>query len=208
MSTETSTRPFQVGDRVKITVRDVMTGKMIRSHTGKIRSLKDMSSAEPGVGDWVTCITEVDAPYLMGKSDTEHTVAISHLAVDRTRTTWAASEEIELLDEEPEAAPTEAPQDHGPLAAHLSDRTLAKVLSRPAYVPRETPSLVELDRREAEAARTKEWERVMSAAIEWEYADAYPDSPAARDATEALDDLRSAVRAYRESEAARGAVQS
>lgn len=135
MSTETSTRPFQVGDRVKITVRDVMTGKMIRSHTGKIRSLKDMSSAEPGVGDWVTCITEVDAPYLMGKSDTEHTVAISHLAVDRTRTTWAASEEIELLDEEPEAAPTEAPQDHGPLAATLSERTLDKVLSRPVYVP-------------------------------------------------------------------------
>lgn len=26
-------------------------------------------------------------------------------------------------------------QDHGPLAAPLSDRTLAKVLSRPAYVP-------------------------------------------------------------------------
>ena len=33
-------------------------------------------------------------------------------------------------------------QDHGPLAAPLSDRTLAKVLSRPAYVP----SLVLLDR--------------------------------------------------------------
>lgn len=32
-------------------------------------------------------------------------------------------------------APTEAPQDHGPLAAPLSDRTLAKVLSRPAYDP-------------------------------------------------------------------------
>lgn len=28
-----------------------------------------------------------------------------------------------------------APQDHGPLAAVLSDRTLAKVLSRPAHVP-------------------------------------------------------------------------
>lgn len=28
-----------------------------------------------------------------------------------------------------------APQDHGPLAATLSERTLAKVLSRPAYVP-------------------------------------------------------------------------
>lgn len=40
-------------------------------------------------------------------------------------------------------------QDHGPLAALLSERTLAKVLSRPAYVPRETPSLVELDREEA-----------------------------------------------------------
>lgn len=46
-------------------------------------------------------------------------------------------------------APTEAPQDHGPLAAVLSDRTLAKVRSRPAYVPRDTPSLVELDREEA-----------------------------------------------------------
>lgn len=98
--------------------------------------------------------------------------------------------------------PADAPQDHGPLAAVLSDRTLAKVLSRPAYVPRETPSLVELDRREAE------WERIMSAAIEWEYADAYPDSPAAKDATAALDDLRGAVRAYRESEAARTTVQS
>lgn len=31
-------------------------------------------------------------------------------------------------------SPTAA-QDHGPLAAHLSDRTLDKVLSRPAYVP-------------------------------------------------------------------------
>jgi hypothetical protein len=31
--------------------------------------------------------------------------------------------------------PTEATQDHGPLAAVLSDRTLAKVLSRPAHVP-------------------------------------------------------------------------
>lgn len=31
-------------------------------------------------------------------------------------------------------SPTPA-QDHGPLAAHLSDRTLAKVLSRPAHVP-------------------------------------------------------------------------
>lgn len=32
--------------------------------------------------------------------------------------------------------------DHGPLAAHLSERTLDKVLSRPAYVP----PLVMLDR--------------------------------------------------------------
>lgn len=54
----------------------------------------------------------------------------------------------------------EAPQDHGPLAAHLSDRTLAKVLSRPAHVPRETPSLVELDRREAA-------ERALAALVEW-----------------------------------------
>lgn len=35
--------------------------------------------------------------------------------------------------------------DHGPLAATLSDRTLAKVLSRPAHVP----SLVLLDQVEA-----------------------------------------------------------
>lgn len=32
-------------------------------------------------------------------------------------------------------ADAEATQDHGPLAAHLSERTLDKVLSRPAYVP-------------------------------------------------------------------------
>jgi len=43
----------------------------------------------------------------------------------------------------PEVAP-----DHGPLAAHLSNRTLDKVLSRPAHVPRETPSLVEMDQRD------------------------------------------------------------
>lgn len=36
-------------------------------------------------------------------------------------------------------------QDHGPLAAHLSDRTLDKVLSRPAHVP----SLVLLDQVQA-----------------------------------------------------------
>lgn len=56
--------------------------------------------------------------------------------------------------------PAVAPQDHGPLAATLSERTLAKVLSRPAYVPRETPSLVELDRREAA-------ERALAALVEW-----------------------------------------
>lgn len=43
-------------------------------------------------------------------------------------------------------APSEAPApDHGPLAATLSDTTLAKVLSRPAHVP----SLVLLDRLES-----------------------------------------------------------
>jgi hypothetical protein len=54
-----------------------------------------------------------------------------------------------------------ATQEHGPLAAPLSDRTLAKVLSRPAHVPRETPSIVELDRQEARA-------RVLDAAFIYE----------------------------------------
>lgn len=53
-----------------------------------------------------------------------------------------------------------APADHGPLAAVLSDRTLAKVLSRPAHVPSGAPSLVELDRREAA-------ERALAALVEW-----------------------------------------
>lgn len=42
----------------------------------------------------------------------------------------------ENLEMSTRPAPSDPPtQDHGPLAAHLSDRTLAKVLSRPAYVP-------------------------------------------------------------------------
>lgn len=60
-------------------------------------------------------------------------------------------------------APLAPAQDHGPLAARLSDRTLAKVLSRPAYVPRETPSLVELDRREAA-------DRALAALVKWRQA--------------------------------------
>jgi hypothetical protein len=70
----------------------------------------------------------------------------------------------------------------------------------------DVPSLVELDRHEAAKERAEQWERVMDAALEWEYADAYPDSPAAADATEALDALRVAVRTYREAEAARTGV--
>ena len=42
-----------------------------------------------------------------------------------------AARVLRVLDD----APTTAPSDHGPLAAPLSDRTLAKVLSRPAYDP-------------------------------------------------------------------------
>ena len=61
----------------------------------------------------------------------------------------------------------------------------------------DTNALVELDREEAQRDRTYAYQRVMSAALEWEYADAYPDSPAAMDATKALDALRTAVRDYK-----------
>lgn len=53
---------------------------------------------------------------------------------------------------------TEAPQDHGPLAAHLSDRTLDKVLSRPAHVP----SIVLLDRDAAAQRLAAEIAQLMS----------------------------------------------
>jgi hypothetical protein len=55
------------------------------------------------------------------------------------RVYWFAATDLTLDPEAP-------PQDHGPLAAVLSDRTLAKVLSRPAH---DTPSLVELDQQQA-----------------------------------------------------------
>lgn len=51
-------------------------------------------------------------------------------------TRWVSIDEIAGFPEESSGAP-----DHGPLAASLSDRTLDKVLSRPAHVP----SLVVLD---------------------------------------------------------------
>jgi hypothetical protein len=73
-------------------------------------------------------------------------------------------------------------QDHGPLAAPLSDRTLAKVLSRPAHVP----SLVALDWREAA-------DRLAEAA---ETADAaYATMPSRM--PDALGGLRTAVADYR-----------
>jgi hypothetical protein len=76
----------------------------------------------------------------------------------------------------------ETPQDHGPLAAPLSDRTLAKVLSRPAHVP----SLVALDWREAA-------DRLAEAA---ETADAaYATMPSRM--PDALSGLRTAVADYR-----------
>lgn len=90
-----SARPFQVGDRVRITVRDVVgDGGVIRVHTGTIRSLTDMT--HPDTDPWVTLIADVDEPYLMGKSSTMHAAAITHLTADRTRSTWPASEETEL----------------------------------------------------------------------------------------------------------------
>jgi len=59
-------------------------------------------------------------------------------------------------------AATDAPQGHGPLAAPLSDRTLAKVLSRPAHVPSGTPSLVELDAKEAVLAAVLAWDEAVT----------------------------------------------
>jgi len=106
-----SARPFQVGDRVKITDRDPITGKTIRIHIGTVRSIKDMSSSEPGVGDWATLFADVEEPYRMGNGDQEHTSAIVHLTTDHTRTTWAKSETIELL-----------PPDATPDRTHILDR--------------------------------------------------------------------------------------
>lgn len=60
-----------------------------------------------------------------------------------------------------------------------------------------TPAFVQLDREEEQRERTQAYQRVMGAALEWEYAEAYPTSPAAMDATEALDALRTAIRAYK-----------
>lgn len=179
MSTETSTRPFQLGDPVKITDYDVMTGKTIRTHTGKIRSLQDMSASD--ASDWVTCIADVDEPYLMGKSEMLHTVAIVHLVLDRTRSTCPSNQTIELLEPAPADSPGEAPQDHGPLAATLSDRTLAKVLSRPAHVP----SLVLLDR---DAAA-----QVLANAVADLLQVIDSDDPHVELAVQALADYRSAV---------------
>jgi hypothetical protein len=110
-----SGRPFQVGDPVKITDYDVMTGKTVRVHTGTIRSLRDMSSSD--ASDWVTLIADVDEPYLMGKTDTLHTVAIVHLTPDRTRSTWAANQTVVLRTADDDAGnpdawvSTTAPQD-------------------------------------------------------------------------------------------------
>lgn len=57
-------------------------------------------------------------------------------------------------------APLTPAQDHGPLAATLSDRTLAKVLSRPAHVP---PGELR-ERSEVE-------ERVLKASLAWHNVD-------------------------------------
>lgn len=148
MSATTTARPFQVKDRIKVTVRDVMTGKVLRTHTATVRSIKDMS--DPSVDDWATLMADADEPYAMSTSGVERTTVIVHLVPDHTRTTWAKSTEIELLPQD------DTTPDHGPLAAVLSDRTLAKVLSRPAHVP----SLVALDQDDALA-------RMRDAALEW-----------------------------------------
>jgi hypothetical protein len=90
--------------------------------------------------------------------------------------------------------------------------TLDQVAGYPAFdapgsATDHEPALVQLDREEAQQERVKEWERVMGAALEWEYAERTASAPSAPDAAAALAVLRHAVREYRESEAARtGAI--
>lgn len=189
MSTETSTRPYQVGDRVRITdnLRHDLHPEAQYVYEGVVERIDPAADpdSEHKYGPYLWADTE---PYTSPSSGEVFDRVFCPLTDDLT--TGSDDDRfgrtIELLEPAPTTSPvfeladaarriteaeelsTTATQDHGPLAAVLSDRTLAKVLSRPAYVPRETPSLVELDRREAAA-------RVLNAAMDW--AEAWGDTP-------------------------------
>jgi hypothetical protein len=129
MSAETSTRPFQVGDRVRITDnnRRIVSPGAQYVFEGLVSGIDPASDPESGhdFGPDLWIDTE---PFVRdGKTITRTFCPLTDDMTAASDPDLARS--IELL----EPAPTT--QDHGPLAAHLSDRTLAKVLSRPAHVP-------------------------------------------------------------------------
>lgn len=80
-----------------------------------------------------------------------------------------------------------AGEPHGPLAAHLSDRTMEKVLSRPAHVP----SIVMLDR----AAAAQHLADVVTAALPYMRFGATPET------AKIHSNLRTALADYRETTA-------
>lgn len=164
-------RPFQVGDRVRITDhnRHRVTPDAQHAFEGIVSRIDPGTAPESeyvfGPYLWI------DTEPFVGTSGTTHTATFCPLTDDLTA---AADSEIGRSIELLEPAPTdtsggavtdqtpalsEAPTpDHGPLAATLSDRTLAKVPSRPAHVP----SIVMLDRDAAAQHLADEVEGLLS----------------------------------------------
>jgi hypothetical protein len=138
-----SARPFAVGDRVVAYGR---SGGQVGTGTGVIDKMDEIEAdGDKYVSVWVRLDTPVMDDGVERKWIT--------LYLDADRVTPQFDHTIALLPTDtssgavtqPNPAPLDVPTpDHGPLAGRLSDRPLAKVLSRPAHVP----SLVALDREE------------------------------------------------------------
>lgn len=103
----------------------------------------------------IEALTKVDADELGWMPCTDGT----YQGITDLREFLSIAEPITL--ERPTPPPADAPQDHGPLAAILSDRTLAKVLSRPAHVPRGSEPLINPN-------PTLPWSRIVAAALRWD----------------------------------------
>lgn len=165
MSTETSTRPYQVGDRVRITdnLRHDLHPEAQYVYEGVVERIDPAADpdSEHKYGPYLWADTE---PYTSPSSGEVFDRVFCPLTDDLTTGSDVKEfgRSIELLEPAPTPSPVgdttpepfsvfeladaarriaeaeepsgDAPQDHGPLAAPLSDRTLDKVLSRPTRV--------------------------------------------------------------------------